>query len=238
MMNMINIASRIEPLFDDFLVEQLRGVHFMLHQPERREVVFTCDAEWEDDVAGFNSVFQDGDRIRLYYRAAIPDRSNEDHVIMALAESDDAGFSFHRPDIGLVEFDGSRSNNILFLGEPPYVPPPAFIDTNPDCKPGQRYKGFSSRWQKLYAMCSADGYSWQPMSTEPISMEGTFDTINTAFWDRLTGTYRCYTRYFKNYSPGMAENDVLGIEPTVVRAIQSATSHDFLHWSPVYTESV
>jgi hypothetical protein len=229
----IDIANRVEPFFDDCLVETLQGVRFELHQPERGEVAFACDAPWEDDVAGFNSVFQDGNKVRLYYRASIPDRSNEDLVVTALAESIDGGYSFQRPDLGLVAFNGSKANNILYIGEPPFVPPPAFIDTNPGCKPGERYKGLSSRWQKLYAMCSADGLHWRPLTEEPLEMEGTFDTINTAFWDGQAGSYRCYTRYFEHFTPETTADDVLGAQPAVVRAIQSATSADFIHWSPV-----
>jgi hypothetical protein len=218
---------------DGFLVESRRGLRLELHRPERREVAFACDAPWEDDVAGFYSVLEDGGSVRLYYRAAIPDRMNEDRVVFALAESTDGGRSFARPDLGLTEFRGSTHNNILCTGEPPWVPPPAFLDTNPRCKADERYKGLTSRWQKLYAMTSADGLRWRPLSDQPLRMEGTFDTVNTAFWDAIAGRYRCYTRYFENWLPSTTAEDALGPKPTVVRAIQSATSADFLDWSPV-----
>ena len=229
----IDLTTRLELLVDSTLIDEMRGVRFELQRPERREVAFLADAPWEDDVAGFSSVVDEGGTARLYYRAFIPDRSNESRVVFALAESTDGGRTFSRPDLGLVEYDGSTANNILFIGEPPFTPPPAFIDTNPACKPNERYKGLSSRWQKLYAMCSPDGLRWHPMSEEPLGMDGTFDTVNTAFWDSRTGCYRCFTRYFENLEEGTGEADVLGPKPTVVRAIQSATSMDFLEWSPV-----
>ena len=229
----VNVGTRWELMVDSFLVEELRDLRFELQRPERREISFEGDAAWEDDIAYPLSVVQDGGQVRLYYRASIPDRSNEDQVVFAMAESLDGGRTFHRPDLGLVEFEGSRDNNILYIGEPPFVPPPAFIDTNPACPPDQRYKGLGARWRKLFAMVSADGLTWRPLTEEPLEMEGTFDTVNTAFWDAQTGCYRCYTRYFENLQEDMVEADVLGPEPTVVRAIQSSTSPDFLTWSPV-----
>jgi hypothetical protein len=227
------LSHRWEPLVDSALIERLINTSQVLHHPERREVVFQGDAPWEDDVLGFNSVVGDGSEVRLYYRASIPDRTNEDLTITAMAMSTNGGLSFNRPDLGLVTFQQSKRNNILHIGEPPFVPPPAFIDTNPDCPPHQRYKGLSARWQKLFAMTSPDGLHWQPISLDPLKMEGTFDTINTAFWDKARGCYRCYTRYFENLTPEMGFDDVLGERPSVVRAIQSSTSSDFINWSPV-----
>ncbi|MCC6443773.1 MAG: hypothetical protein IT210_10010 [Armatimonadetes bacterium] len=218
----LSLGSRRELFVDRWLIEEMQDARLLLHCPERREAAFVCDAPWEDDIAGFYSVFQDSETVRLYYRASIPDRSNEDLVVFALAESDDGGLSFRRPELGLVEFKGSKRNNILHIGEPPFVPPPAFKDTNPACPPDQRYKGLSARWRKLFAMASADGLRWRPLSEDPVEMEGTFDTVNTAFWDSRAGCYRCYTRYFE---------DLDG--PSPVRAIQSATSPDFIHWSSV-----
>jgi hypothetical protein len=228
----IDVGTRTELFVDDFMLDTLEDARLQLQHPERREIVFECDAPWEDNVAGFNSVVQRDNSIWLYYRAGIPERGDENVQAIALAESTDGGRSFARPKLGLVEYDGSRDNNLLRIGGPPHVPP-AFVDTRPDCPPDERFKGLSSKWRSLYAMCSADGLRWRPMHPEPIEMEGTFDTINTAFWDSLAGCYRSFTRYFENLEEGSTEQDVLGPKPTVVRAIQSSTSQDFVHWTPV-----
>jgi len=228
----IDLGVRRELFVDDYLIEEMAGARLALQHPQRLEVAFHCDAAWEDNVAGFKSLVQEGGRVRLYYRASMLDRADESQTIVALAESTDGGRSFTRPSLGLCEFDGGRDNNILSIGGKPGVPP-AFVDTNPDCPPDQRYKGLDAHWRKLYALCSADGLRWRTMQDEPVEMDGTFDTINTAFWDAGAGCYRCFTRYFKDLSDDSTEQDVLGSAPTVVRAIQSATSQDFVHWSPV-----
>ncbi len=226
----IDIGTRIEPFVDGVLIETLDDAEQRLHHPERREVVFVCDAPWESEVAGFNSLIQEGRRIRLYYRAATDRDRGEDYQSIAVAESTDGGFHFERPDFGLIEHDGSKGNNLIARGEMPLVPP-AFLDTNPDCPSEQRYKGLCARWKKLYAMCSADGLRWRLMREEPLDMSGTFDTINTAFWDARIGAYRCFTRYFRNVGADAGEADLLGADTTAVRSIQSSKSDDFLRWS-------
>jgi hypothetical protein len=225
----IDIGTRLELFVDVFLVEETRGVRFKLHRPERREVSFLCDAPWEDDVAMFYRVLEDSGVVRLYYRASIPDRS-EGTVISAMAESTDGGLTFVRPDLGIVEYEGSKKNNILFKSGSPFPsPPPSFIDTNPGCKPDERYKGFGTRDLRLYAVCSADGLRWRSMHEGPLEMPGVFDTINTAFWDTESGCYRSFTRSWHDSENGFAPIETTS--PTCVRAIQSSTSKDFIHWT-------
>lgn len=223
----IDIGARWELFADEFLIAEMRGVRLDLKHPERREVAFVADAAWEDDVAFPLSVFEEGGAVRMYYRAAILDRATEDEQVTALAESADGGHSFSRPDLGLVEFHGSRDNNILHVGGAPHVPP-AFKDTNPNCKPEERCKGLGAKWRQLYALCSADGLRWRVMEPAPLEILGTFDTVNTAFWDSLAGCYRSFTRSFKEIPP---DEEGLEPQPTSVRIIQSSTSPDFVHWS-------
>ncbi|MBN1641057.1 MAG: hypothetical protein JXA09_07465 [Anaerolineae bacterium] len=229
---MIDIGTRTELFVDRFLIDRLEGAELLLQRPERREVAFQLDQPWEDDVGFFLSVVQEGDSVRLYYRAGMPDRGDEELHRIGIAESTDGGLSFTRPDLGLVDYAGSKRNNLIFAGGPPRVPP-VFLDTNPHADPAQRYKGLSAAWKRLYAMGSPDGIHWQPIQREPLQVDGTFDTVNTAFWDRLAGCYRSFTRYFENLDEGSTSEDVLGPKPTVVRAIQSSTSPDFVHWTPV-----
>ena len=227
----IDIGTRTEPLVDDLLIDRTDGARRSLHAPERREIVFEADAPWESETVSFSSVIQEGERVRLYYRAATDKNKDEDHQSIGLAESYDGGLTFTRPSLGLVETEGSRDNNLVARGEQPLVPP-VFVDTNPDCKPDQPYKGLTAKWKKLYAMCSEDGLHWRLMQEEPLEMSGTFDTVNTAFWDSRAGCYRSFTRYFENLPEDDKETDVLGAEARVVRAIQSSTSDDFLTWTP------
>jgi len=229
----IRIGTRRELFVDDTLIETMTGAALRLSHPERREVAFAGGATWEDNTLGAYSLVQTESAVRLYYRAAIPDLKNEATCIMAVAESTDGGKSFQRPDLGLVEFKGSRHNNILWFG-PDVLVPPAFLDTNPSCAPDARFKGLALLgWEKICAACSADGLRWQRLGPDTLRMDGTFDTINTAFWDSVAGCYRSYTRMFADPATGKPYPRN-GINWAVgVRAIQTATSPDFVNWSPV-----
>jgi|GEM_PF-782909 len=221
-MKATGIGTRRELFVDNHLIDRAKNVRLDLKHPERREAI-TFDAPWEDNTAFPCSLVVDKEIVRLYYRAGIENLQREDHTtVTALAESTDGGISFARPKLGLYEFKGSRDNNIIGRGLPGV--PPAFIDTNPRCKKDGRYKGFNATWGHLYALCSADGIRWRNMQKEPLDYPGAFDTINTGFWDTVAGCYRSYTRAWINRDT----------QDTVcrVRIIQSATSPDFIHWSP------
>lgn len=222
----VEIGTQRELFVDHFLIENTRDAGIALSHPERREVVFVADAEWEDGTFGVYSLVCDEDRVRMYYRAAIPDLKDEKQTIAAMAESRDGGISFSRPELGLVEFQGSVANNILWRGGLPGIPP-AFIDTNPDCDPDARYKGLNHQWKKLYAMGSADGLRWRLLQEDPLDKSGTFDTVNTAFWDARSGCYRSYTRYF---DPAIMPEKGPGSHHGT-RGIQMSTSSDFINWT-------
>lgn len=65
------------------------------------------------------------------------------------------------------------------------------------------------------AFASPDGIHWRKMQDAPVITRGAFDSLNVAFWDKAAGRYRCFSRYFDHGK----------------RAIQSATSEDFLRWT-------
>ena len=226
----IDVGSRRELFVDDLLVDTLDGAELALRHPERLDISLTADAPWEDNVALYSSIVQDGGVVRLQYRAGIFDMSAEDqNSVAALAESTDGGLTFQRPEVGLCEWEGSRRNNILQIGGVPNIPP-AFIDRNPDCPEDRRYKGLASELGKLYVLSSSDGIRWDQMLDGPVKMTGMFDTINTAFWDPVAECYRSFTRYFDDPTPELA-TAAHGVSPNGIRCIQSSTSPDFIHWS-------
>ena len=154
----------------------------------------------------------------MYYIAA--DLTSEDGSKMArrplyacYAESKD-GLRWEKPELGLFEFEGSKRNNILWAGPrlDNFTP---FKDTNPDCRPGERYKSVASGPGGLFAFKSDDGIRWAPLSDGPILTKGAFDTMNNAFWDPLRKHYWCYIRDFHDG----------------IRDIRVSTSPDFRSWT-------
>lgn len=214
----IDLASRRELFVDDYLLDQLGGAEFRMHRPEPREVVLTCDAPWEGNTSAYYTLFQDGDKYRMYYRGAHFEEATKKPAhpeFACYAESAD-GLHWEKPKLGLVEFNGSKENNILWAGPGTHNFTP-FKDGNPRCPPEARYKALASGAKGLLPFQSADGIHWSLMQETPVITAGAFDSQNLAFWDGVRGEYRAYWRYFT-------------AKPEGHRAIRTATSKDFLHW--------
>jgi len=237
----IDIGTRRELFIDDYLIEtRSERASFRLHTPIPREVVLVTDRPWEGNMCGFVTVFQDGDRFRMYYKAwavELKGSKGDDGcglivkapLQICYAESTD-GIHWERPVLGLIEFDGSTENNIVWAGDGPdqrgshgFAP---FKDTNPACPSDQRYKAVGTEryaLNGLYVMCSPDGIHWSLMQEQPIlkrDVHGTFDSQNLAFWDAARGEYRIYFRDFR-------ETPEIG----GCRDIKTAVSPDFIDWT-------
>ncbi len=238
----IDIGSRRELFVDDFLIEKLAGkAELRLHHPEPREIALVHDAPWEGTGSGYHSVFKDGNRYRMYYKAWHLDvqppgkvKTDSHPLFCCYAESDD-GIHWSKPELGLHEFKGSKKNNIVMVpgkagsavADPGH--PAVFKDENPDAPADARYKAIirSGKPRGLLAFKSADGLRWIPMSDGPVITEGAFDSQNLAFWDPVRKEYRAYWRIF---TAGVIDETTW--KPAGVRAIRTATSKDFLKWGP------
>ena len=220
------LDSRRELFVDHYLVDRLTHAELRLCTPERREVVFQVQPPIENACTGcYNLTREDGPgsgRILLYYRGFYPigERLADwaESQTGNLAVSDD-GVHFERPSLGLVEFQGSSDNNIFYRGYEAHNFT-VFRDDNPAARPEQRYKavGGSAR-DRLFGFASADGIHWGRIQEEPLDISGTFDSVNVPLWDPEAGCYRIFSRYLEE------------IDGVRIRAIQSCTSEDFLHWS-------
>ncbi|WP_206026270.1 hypothetical protein [Roseimicrobium sp. ORNL1] len=228
------MGSKRELLVDKQVIATMEGVELRMHQPKAQDVALVCDAPWEGNTSGYFTLFQDGDLYRVYYRGShhAGDEGKPAHELTTCyAESRD-GITWTKPKLGLVEFDGSKENNIILMGEGCSNFSP-FKDTSPNCPPESRYKALAStgdeRTRKkrpsLQAYQSADGIRWTRIREEPVITAGSFDSQNTAFYDPVLGAYRAYWRYFTG-----GYTDERGWKPKGVRAIRTATSKDFLHW--------
>ena len=227
----VPIGSRRELFLDDFMIEQLSGkTHLRLHHPVFREVVIEHDAPWEGTACGYHTVLQDGDTYRMYYRGwnfnTLPGKLEVDSKPVACyAESQD-GIHWVKPDLGIIEYEGSKQNNIIVdgIGTHNFMP---VIDENPACPREERYKALAGYKAEggLFAYKSPDGIHWSLMQEKPVITNGAFDSANLAFWDPSMGKYRAYWRTF---TAGVTEKD--NWKPAGYRAIRTATSADFLHW--------
>jgi hypothetical protein len=235
----IDIGSRRELFVDGVLVERLTGkADLRLHHPVPRDIALVHDAPWEGSGSGYHSIFQDGLRYRMYYKAWHLDprkgklNTAAHPLFTCYAESDD-GIRWHKPDLGLHEFNGSKANNITIASgrigkvNADAGHPAVFKDENPAAPGDARYKALirSNGPKGLLAFKSGDGFRWEPMADGPVITDGAFDSQNLAFWDPVAKLYRAYWRIF---TAGVT--DEKNWKPAGFRAIRTATSKDFLRW--------
>ncbi len=211
------LGSRLEVLWDMDRIACLDNARLTLHPPKLREVSIVHDKPWEGNVCCYHTVFKDGSRYRMYYRGATYGVPGEKHPeYTCTAESDD-GIVWRKPELGLIAYNGSTSNNIVWegLGSHNFSP---FLDANPACRADQKYKALGndgSAKAGLLAFVSRDGVRWSLLRPEPVITKGAFDSQNIAFWDTERSLYVDYHRHFTNG----------------VRAIMTCTSVDFIHWT-------
>ena len=194
---MINISNRRECFFDNFLInEEKTTAEKRLHKPVRRNVILELDRPWEGDYnTFFCPIFAEG-IWRMYYTSTLS--STEKYV--SYAESKD-GQVWIRPSLGIVDFRGSKDNNIIlnlemlakfeFTGFDNFS---VFYDENPACPADDKYK-MVAWWQghaSLIALFSADGIHFT--KSRFITDDGEFDSQNRAFWSKEHNKYFCYFR--------------------------------------------
>ena len=225
--DVVDIGSRRELMVDDYLIGTMRGAASRrLHRPTRRELAVVHDAPWEGNGGNYHTVFYDPEfrgtgRYRMYYHAwHIPSDGRQGQPLyIAYCESED-GIHWTKPELGLVEFNGSKANNIVLatINGQQCHDLSVFKDPNPQAKKEARYKavGYGRNPPGLYALKSPDGIHWSLYNHgRPVMTGHAFDTQNTAFWDPNINQYRAYVRDFDNKR----------------RDILTATSRDFVHWT-------
>ena len=154
-----------------------------------------------------------------------PDRE----MALCYATSRD-GIAWQKPDLGLVDYRGSRANNIVLRG-----PHGAGVRKDPhEADPARRYKMFTSlEEQDLAVAFSADGIRWSRFhpcpAVNPYQVDGTH---YHALWVEERGEYvglHAAARPAQRRPPAEV-GGIRGAWPP--RQVGRTASPDFLHWSP------
>ena len=145
----------------------------------------------------------------------------EDHPQVTCVALSDDGISWTKPDLGIFDFNGSKHNNIVWMGDAAAHNFTPFVDSNPECTDDVRFKAVGGDDKTgLMLFTSHDGFHWKRASEKPIITDGLFDSQNLAFYDNLR---QCYVSYSRKMQPLLNSFSV--------RAIQRCISTDMLHWS-------
>ena len=121
----ISIGSNRQLFVDDFWIEGSSGVTRHLHQPVRQEAAIIPENPWETKISSYNTVEEDSGIYRMWYHTSDPlfsptktgdvTESLKYKMMHAYAESTD-GITWNKPTIGLIDYQGSRNNNLVFDG--------------------------------------------------------------------------------------------------------------------------
>ncbi len=190
----MDIGSAKQLFVDTALIESSRGITLTMNPPRKTgDKCIVAERAWEGHrVCAYNTVLEDRGLLRMWYDAI----DNDDGRWLCYATSAD-GVRWEKPSLGIVQYRGSKDNNIVF---PPtrrtHEPSCVFVDANPGCPPEARYKMVCSDDGRAgfgtYVFQSADGLHWRPISDKPSFRAS--DTANVVFWDERIGRYVAYVR--------------------------------------------
>jgi hypothetical protein len=183
------------------------GIKLIAQPAERGKPILHRERPWEQMGISGIALIHDSGRYRLWGGA----QQSKDKRFSCYFESTD-GVNWERPDLGIVDYEGSKHNNL-------YVNPGQYVFIDPSAPEAERYKAVwaartdpaiiakyretrpisrfaeeedPGRFHSIRAAVSPDGFHWTEL-TEPISVEIS-DTQIIAYYDPDMKKYVMFTR--------------------------------------------
>lgn len=218
----VEIGRRKQLFLDKYLVDSTDEVLFTMMAPQRHrdnpllspdvptdgQLIMPTSVHWNPD----KSVFQ------MWYAAVHFENGNEEHYT-AYAESED-GLKWHRPIMNLIDFNGSKANNLITGGG--YV---IKDDHDPDKTRQYKSVGSGGDARSVNINYSSDGVSdWRGSSLNPL-FRNTGDTHTLLGWDEKMGKYIGYFRPMGTRPKALVRQQQ--------RQIAVSFSDDGEKWSPM-----
>ena len=272
-MALIDIGSTRQLFVDDYLIESMTNTRQIMNPAVKvpHNPIIRAERPWEGThVALKNVIYDRRDRIfRMWYTPhQYIARRLGDEIVLAdeyegprnaacLATSED-GIHWQRPELGLVDFNGSTRNNLLppQSSMPELFPPESgpgfyFFEDPHDKDPGKRFKGLirtyaawaadpdgreagsggtdaTTAGQKFHLYFSPDGFEWTAFEGNPVI-------------DYSPKPGRWGPTNFMGWDPVRQvyavhmENNLHWRGPLGKRVIGRAESPDMIHWSEAET---
>ncbi len=204
------VSDKKQLFIDEMFIAEKQGVKISMNRPELIEPVLEPGppGAWDDSTAGhYGQVMEDAGKYRMWTigtsaKARLNKTSMNSSSIIPLgyAESKD-GIKWTKPDLGLIEFQGSKNNNIVCLDY-------GFVFIDPKAGKEEKYKlvcfglhciGGRSNADSvnpekggMYLYTSPDGlhWKWHPKRLFPFMP----DTLNQMFYDKRIDKYVAYLR--------------------------------------------
>jgi hypothetical protein len=222
------IGSAKQLFIDELLVASSRQVTLTMNPASKTgERSIVAEHPWEDFYAGgWNTVLEQDGAFTMWYEASSSEAGR--HLqMLAVARSRD-GIHWEKPRLGIVEFRGSKNNNLVLTDTVGTV----FVD--PKSADGKRFKFAARKKPGLWIFTSADGLHWAPLGDGAVLSKGHFDTQNQVFWDDRIGKYVGYVRRWEPLRKvGRSETSDLGHwpEPEIVFAYDDKDPFESDHYN-------
>ena len=208
--NSLALGTAKQLLFDDALVEAKEGFTTTMNPAARTNTpVLAPEKPWESHGCSNPTVMLDEGVYKMWYSA-----NGEDGVPRDCYATSTDGIHWERPNIGLIDYQGSRENSIISLNLNH-----GSIFKDPSAEPERRFKcilgagkydyvsvyGGGARFRydenppetwhygSVGGLYSPDGIHWTPC--EKLIMPWYTDTRNVAFWDDRLQKYVAYVRW-------------------------------------------
>ena len=240
----VSILGTKQLFLDDGIVAEMQGVKRRLNQPVKYagNPIMIPLYPWEGRVELYGTVTRHprGDHFQMWYTGLgnmgitamgaentskwsnIGFDPNQLLYSICYATSRD-GIFWERPNLRIVEYEGSRDNNVVL----PNAGPANVVRDQRDPDPDRRYKalffesrdpdGTSNEGDGVSVAFSPDGLHWTKYAGNPVITRAS-DSHTLLGWDDLHGQYVAYCR------PSVHEGNM-------VRRIGRSVSEDFVNWT-------
>ena len=244
----VDVGRETQLFLDDHVIDSMEGAFRILNQPVKYEGNPILELKPAQTVGGselvvtMGSVIYDAEEklYKMWYDAA---SYNWSTVFLCYATSKD-GYQWDLPNLGLLEYQGSRNNNFVFTAGKGEVAGGVFKDpVSPD--PDRRYKliyhlhdssGLGTSGNGIGVAFSPDGIHWKRATNRPVIPMA--DSPNSVLWDPRLSKYVAHTRHNPSYHSqdwarrvDLREELKPGPEGAFLRReILQSESDDFLKW--------
>ena len=210
---------------DAWAVEQQQGLTRVFHPAEKHpgNPVLKGEKPWECVPAiltgpyVYGTVAWEGDRLRIWYQIL----TKGNHV--ACAESRD-GIHWTKPDLGIVEFNGSKANNLCVSSFQPELAGghchiPSVIRCPQATDPQRRYAlyGFDDKIGHARVAFSPDGLHWKYVPETAKKALFTSSDVTNFFYDpyqrRYTVTWKTRSRRGRAVGVGWSADGLVWTKP-------------------------
>ena len=190
---MYDVSDKKQLFIDHRFIEASESTKLTVNPAAKRPgAILHSDRPWDAFNLIYFSIAEDEGKYKMWYQAYDDDQWGEGVPRMCYALSDD-GLNWEKPSLGLVDYQGSKDNNILFENSKL-----AFVFIDDHGKPEERFKMKFSLHEGTDAErgtridTSSDGLHWKKGSRNVSHIR--WDTQKMAFWDPGCGRYVVYLK--------------------------------------------